>query len=87
MTIISVQNLLAKCHVIKILHVIKFWRPLYIVCNRRQQKILHKLTLYSIFFNLHVSKIYTDNAYQLWLWSNHVVTKRCRKFVLTNSAV
>jgi hypothetical protein len=29
MTIISVQNLLAKCHVIKFLHVIKFWRPLY----------------------------------------------------------
>jgi hypothetical protein len=29
MTIISVQNLLGKCHVIKFLHVIKFWRPLY----------------------------------------------------------
>jgi hypothetical protein len=30
MTIISVQNLLEKCHGIKFLHVIKFWRPLYI---------------------------------------------------------
>jgi hypothetical protein len=29
MTIISVQNLLEKCHGIKFLHVIKFWRPLY----------------------------------------------------------
>jgi hypothetical protein len=32
MTIISVQNLLAKCHFIKFLHVIKFWRPLYLPC-------------------------------------------------------
>jgi hypothetical protein len=30
MTTRSGQNLLGKCHVIKFLHVIKFWRPLYL---------------------------------------------------------
>jgi hypothetical protein len=30
MTIISVQNLLEKCHDMKFLHDITFWRPLYI---------------------------------------------------------